>query len=88
MTYMNHGNKFYNKLSHIPNNIIEGDLTSPPQNIDTSYVQEGLENDLQNIIAGYRNYYKHWCKDNDANWSTPDGATRTPPSWIIEDANV
>ena len=81
-------NKFYNKLSHIPNNIIEGDLNSPPQNIDTSYVQEGLEDDLQNIIAGYRNYYIHWCKDNDADWSTPDGATRTPPSWIIEDANV
>ena len=81
-------NKFYNKLSHIPNNIIEGDLSSPPKNIPEAYVQEGLEDELQNIIAGYRNYYGHWCKDNDANWSTPEGATRTPPSWIIENANV
>ena len=48
----------------------------------------GLEDEVQNTIAGYRNFYGQWCKENDANWSTPEGATRTPPSWIIENANV
>ena len=81
-------NKLYNKLSHIPNNIIEGDLTPPPQ-IDRAWPKEyELEDEIQNTIAGYRNYYGHWCKENDAMWSTPEGSTRTPPSWIIEDANV
>jgi hypothetical protein len=76
-------NKLYNKLSHIPNNIIEGDLTSPPQNIPEDCIESGLEDELQNTIAGYRKFYGQWCKENDANWSTPEGATRTPPSWII-----
>jgi hypothetical protein len=81
-------NKLYNKLSHTPNNIIEGDLTSPPQNIPKLCMESGLEDEVQNTIAGYRNFYGQWCKENDANWSTPEGATRTPPSWIIENANV
>lgn len=81
-------NKLYNKLSHTPNNIIEGDLTSPPQNIPEDCIENGLEDELQNTIAGYRKFYGQWCKENDAKWSTPEGATRTPPSWIIEDANV
>ena len=76
-------NKFYNKLSHTPNNIIEDDLTSPPQNIPEDCIESGLEDELQNTIAGYRKFYGQWCKENDANWSTPEGATRTPPSWII-----
>lgn len=76
--------KFYNKLSHIPNNIIEGDLTTPPQNIPENCIETNLEDELQNTIAGYRKYYTQWCKENDVEWSTPDGATRTPPSWIYE----
>ena len=81
-------NKLYNKLSHIPKNIIEGDFTSPPQTVPEAYIESNLEDEIQNSIAGYRNYYIKYCKENDAKWSTPEGATRTPPSWIIEDANV
>ena len=81
-------NKFYNKLSHIPNNIIEDDLSSPPQNIPEACMESGLEDEIQNTIAGHRNYYIKYCKENDVKWSTPEGATRTPPSWIIDNANV
>ena len=70
---------------YITINITEGDLTTPPQNIPENCIETGLEDELQNCIAGNRNYYSQWCKDNDAKWSTPEGATRTPPSWIIED---
>ena len=81
-------NRLYNKLSHIPENIAEGDLTPPPQ-IDREWPKEyELEDEIQNTIAGYRDYYIDYCKENDAEWSTPEGATRTPPSWILEDANV
>ena len=81
-------NRLYNKLSHIPENIAEGDLTPPPQ-IDREWPKEyELEDEIQNTIAGYRDYYIDYCKENDSKWSTPEGATRTPPSWILEDANV
>ena len=76
-------NKLYNKLSHIPNNIIEGDLTTPPSHIPEDCIETNLEDELQNIIAGNRKYYIHWCKDNNAKWTTPEGATRTPPSWYV-----
>tara|TARA_B100000029_G_C17503893_1_gene933728 strand:+ start:98 stop:634 length:537 start_codon:yes stop_codon:yes gene_type:complete len=79
-----HWNKLYNKLSHIPNNIIEGDLSTPPQNIPEDCIVTGLEDEFQNIIEGNRKYYSQWCKENDAEWSTPEGATRTPPSWLHE----
>ena len=52
-----------------------------------------LEDDLQNTIAGYRNFYRWWVDNNDCEWSAPEGATRTAPDWIIRaeetiDANV
>ena len=82
-------NRLYNKLSHIPNNISEDNFVSPEQwEIPEEFVENNLEDIFQNTIAGHRNYYTNYCKENDAKWSAPEGATRTAPSWIVEYANV
>ena len=86
-------NELYNKLSHIPNNILKGDFTVPPPLIPEEFKEDKLEDELQNTIAGYRKFYQWWVDNNDCAWSAPEGATRTAPNWIIRaeeaiDANV
>ena len=76
--------KFYNKLSHVPKNITEGELTAPPSPTKI----EGLEDDIQNSIESCRQLYTKQCKENDAKWGGIVENMRTPPSWILEDANV
>jgi len=86
-------NTMYNKLSHTPNNIPDSNFTSPPPLVPEEFKETKLEDDLQNTIAGYRNFYRWWVDNNDCEWSAPEGATRTAPDWIIReeetiDANV
>ena len=76
--------KFYNKLSHVPKNITEGELTAPPSPTKI----EGLEDDIQNSIESCRQLYTKQCKENDAKWGGIVENMRTPPSWILEDANI
>jgi len=78
----------YNKLSHTPENIIKGELTSPPLSVSEEYIVHGLEDEFQNTIESYRSYYKNWVKENDAKWGGIVENMRTPPSWILENANV
>jgi len=83
--------KFYNKLSHLPNNIKEGELTAPPKCAHESsliFSVEGLEDDIQNAVESYRKFYTNYCKENDAKWGGIVDNMRTPPSWILEDANI
>ena len=76
--------KFYNKLSHVPKNITKGELTVPP--CPTKI--EGLEDEIQNSIESFRQVYIKQCKETDAKWGGIVENMRTPPSWIIENANV
>ena len=83
----------YNKLSHTPKNIPKGDFVSLSPLVPEEFKETKLEDDLQNTIAGYRNFYRWWVDNNDCEWSAPEGATRTAPDWIIReeetiDANV
>ena len=78
----------YNKLSHTPENIIKGEFTSPPLSVPEEYMVHGLEDEFQNTIESYKSYYKNWVKENDAKWGGLVENMRTPPSWILEDANV
>ena len=78
----------YNKLSHTPENIIKSELTSPPLSVPEEFMVHGLEDEFQNTIESYRSYYKNWVKENDAKWGGLVENMRTPPSWILEDANV
>ena len=86
-------NTLYNKLSHTPQNIPDSNFTSPSSLVPEEFKETKLEDDLQNTIAGYRNFYRWWVDNNDCKWSAPEGATRTAPDWIIRteetiDANV
>ena len=86
-------NTLYNKLSHTPQNIPDSNFTSPSSLVPEEFKETKLEDDLQNTIAGYRNFYRWWVDTNDCKWSAPEGATRTAPDWIIRaeetiDANV
>ena len=76
--------KFYNKLSHVPKNITKGELTVPPSPTKI----EGLEDEIQNSIESFRQVYIKQCKETDAKWGGIVENMRTPPSWILEDANV
>ena len=76
--------KFYNKLSHVPKNITKGELTVPPSPTKI----EGLEDEIQNSIESFRQLYTKQCKENNAKWGGIVENMRTPPSWIIENANV
>ena len=76
--------KFYNKLSCIPKNIKKGEFTVPPGPTNI----ESLEDDIQNSIESCRQLYTKQCKENDAKWGGIVENMRTPPSWILEDANV
>ena len=76
--------KFYNKLSRVPKNITEGELTAPPSPTKI----EGLEDEIQNSIESFRQLYTKQCKENDAKWGGIVENMRTPPSWIIENANI
>jgi len=76
--------KFYNKLSRVPKNITEGELTVPPSPTKI----EGLEDEIQNSIESFRQLYTKQCKETDAKWGGIVENMRTPPSWILEDANV
>ena len=78
----------YNKLSHTPENITKGELTSPPLSVSKEFMVHGLEDEFQNTIESYRSYYKNWVTENDAKWGGIVENMRTPPSWIIENANV
>ena len=78
----------YNKLSHTPENIIKGELTSPPLSVPEEYIVHGLEDEFQNTIESNRSYYKNWVTENDAKWGGIVENMRTPPSWILENANV
>jgi len=78
----------YNKLSHKPDNIKEGELTCPPLTVASGFEVEGLEDDIQNTIEGYRNYYIKWTKDKNAKWGGIVENMRQPPNWIVEYANV
>ena len=77
--------KFYNKLSHVPKNITEGEFTAPPGH---AKVAEVLEDEIQNSIETSRQSYIKECKENDAKWGGIVENMRTPPSWILEYANV
>ena len=79
-----HWSKFYNKLSHVPKNIPEGELTVLPSPTKV----EILEDDIQNSIESFRQVYIKQCKETDAKWGGIVENMRTPPSWILEDANV
>ena len=84
--------KFYNKLSHVPKNITEGEFTTPPssteiENLMSLYI-DIFEDDIQNSIESRRQLYTKQCKENDAKWGGIVENMRTPPSWIIENANV
>ena len=48
----------------------------------------GLEDEFQNTIESYRSYYKNWVTENNAKWGGIVENMRTPPSWILENANV
>ena len=78
----------YNKLSHTPENIIKGELTAPPSFIPEEFMVHGLEDEFQNTIESYRSYYKNWVTENNAKWGGIVENMRTPPSWILEDANI
>jgi len=78
----------YNKLSHTPENIIKGEFTSPPLSVPKEFMVHGLEDEFQNTIESYRSYYKNWVMENDAKWGGIVENMRTPPSWILENANV
>ena len=78
----------YNKLSHTPENIIKGELTSPPLSVPEEFMVHGLEDEFQNTIESYRSYYKNWVTENDAKWGGIVENMRTPPSWILENANI
>ena len=61
--------------------------------VPEEFKEDQLEDDFQNVIAGYRKFYRWWVDNNDCEWSAPEGATRTAPDWIIReeetiDANV
>jgi hypothetical protein len=76
--------KFYNKLSHIPKNITKGEFTVPPSppKID------GLEDEIQNSIETFRQLYTKQCKENGAKWGGIVENMRTPPSWMIDNADL
>ena len=76
-------NTYYNKLSHIPNNIPKGDMTSPPSLVPDDLKETQLEDDFQNTIGSYRNFYKWWVNNNECVWSSPEEGTRTRPDWIV-----
>ena len=78
----------YNKLSHTPENITKGELTSPPPFVPIEYIVHGLEDEFQNTIESYRSYYMEWVTENNAKWGGLVENMRTPPSWILENANV
>jgi hypothetical protein len=78
----------YNKLSHTPENITKGELTSPPLSVSEEFMVHGLEDEFQNTIESNRSYYKNWVTENNAKWGGIVENMRTPPSWIIENANV
>ena len=84
--------KFYNKLSHVPKNIKEGELTTPPCSTEIeslmSLYTDIFEDTIQNFIESSRQIYTKQCKENDAKWGGIVENMRTPPSWIIENANV
>ena len=78
----------YNKLSHTPENITKGELTSPPLSVSEEFMVHGLEDEFQNTIESYRNYYRNWVAENNGKWGGLVENMRTPPSWILENANV
>jgi len=78
----------YNKLSHTPENIIKGERTPPPLSVPEEYIVHGLEDEFQNTIESNRSYYKNWVTENNAKWGGIVENMRTPPSWILENANV
>ena len=78
----------YNKLSHTPENIIKSDLTSPPPFVPEEFMVHGLEDEFQNTIESYRRYYMDWVTENNGKWGGIVENMRTPPSWILENANV
>ena len=78
----------YNKLSHTPENIIKGELTPPPLFVPEEFMVHGLEDEFQNTIESNRSYYKNWVTENNAKWGGIVENMRTPPSWIIENANI
>ena len=77
--------KFYNKLSHVPKFIKEGEFTAPP---GPTEIPEVLEDKIQNSIEASRQIYRKECKDNDAKWGGIVENMRTPPSWIIDNADL
>ena len=56
---------YYNKFSHIPQNITKGDLNPPPALVPEEFKEDQLEDDFQNVIAGYRKFYRWWIDNND-----------------------
>jgi len=78
----------YNKLSHTPENITKGELTSPPLSVSEEFMVHGLEDEFQNTIESNRSYYKNWVTENNAKWGGIVENMRTPPSWILENANI
>jgi len=77
--------KFYNKLSHVPKNIKEGEFTAPP---GPTEIPELLEDEIQNSIEASRQIYTKQCKENNAKWGGIVENMRTPPSWMIDNADL
>ena len=77
-----------NTIKKDTENIIKSDLTSPPPFVPEEFMIHGLEDEFQNTIESYRSYYKNWVTENNAKWGGIVENMRTPPSWIIENANI
>ena len=75
----------YNKLSLTPENIPQGEFTAPP---GPTEIAEVLEDEIQNSIEASRQIYIKQCKENNAKWGGIVENMRTPPSWILENANI
>ena len=73
----------YNKVSHTPINIPEGNFSRPPQCVPDKFKQK-------DTVKAYREYYIK-KKRHIAKWGGAAKNNRRPPTWFIEDqqnANV
>ena len=77
--------KYYNKLSHKPKNIPDGELTVPPN----PELITNLEDDMQNAIESFRLWYTKKCKAKNATWGAGSEYENfiQQPNWM-EYANV
>ena len=60
----------------------------PPHRNRPTEIAEVLEDEIQNSIEASRQIYMEQCKENDAKWGGIVENMRTPPSWIIDNADL